>query len=273
MPTTHQFIEVMAKHLPPSATTLSLLDVGAVTGAVLSARRADLKIESVSLITSDWVHEANSVDAVVAYDLLLQPDFLAAVLYVMRPGGRLIVVNPANHPDVLYVRQLEQAGYIRILVEPALADADSGVLIRGEKPHITSDTLTRVQSIASRDADVLDFDQFRGRYVHLLVQQLPNKPVWQLQPDEQLEWRAVGVWDNDVLKLLAFSSLPKAVGFMQTAVVQGYIQDVNKIGKFSKQTAQAWIWPILLNPTLEQLKGQQHESILIDAQTAEAPDE
>lgn len=265
------FIEAMAKHLPPSAATLRLLDVGCVAGEILRELRPDIHVERASLRPAHWTNEANSVDAVVAYDLLLTDALLEAVLRVMRPGGRFIVVQPLGEPDAAHVETLEAADYTRILVEAAVDER--GVLIRGEKAHTTDDTFERVQDVADRDADLLDLTTYRGRYVHLLVEQTPNKPVWKLRDDEQIHWEAVTVATDTGEALLAFSSLPKAVSFMQPAVMQGVVKDINKVGKFSKATAATWTLPVLLNPTLESVEGYEIQRIAIDPDTAEAPDE
>jgi hypothetical protein len=267
-----EFIEAMAKHLPPSASELRLLDIGGAVGEKLAARRDDLFIEVASLYIPHWSYAANSVDAVVAYDVLLSADLLAAVLHVMRPGGRLIVVNPTNSVAETLVKILENAGYVRILVEPALYPA-RGVLIRGEKVHNTGDTLQRVEQVATRDADLLNLDDYRGRYVHLLVQQSPNKPIWKLAPDEYIEWYAAAIERNGETVLLAFSSLPKAVNFMQSAVLQDFIRDVNKVGKFSQETARTWTHLVLLNPTLESVQNYPVTQIAVDSQMAETSDE
>ncbi len=271
MPRKIDFVEAMRKHLPPSASSLRLLDVGGQTGHYLFEQRPDLAIEVASLYVPHWDYPPESIDSVVSYDLLLRPEFLSATFDVMRPGGRMIVVNPEASVDETIVKALEMMGYVRILVEPAV-DGE-GVLIRGEKPHRTSDTLARVQAVAQADAERLDLATYRGRFVHLLIQQTPNKPVWALQPDEPIQWQAVAVQFNGETHLLAFSSLPRAVGFMQPAVLEGFIRDVNKVGKFSKATAQTWELPVLLNPTLESLRGSEVHSLTVDPDTAEAPDE
>ena len=160
---------------------------------------------------------------------------------------------------------------MRILVEPALDEL--GVLIRGEKPHVTADTLERIQSVAQADTDSLDLNGFKGRYVHLLIQQRPNKPVWKLTKGEKLSWRAAAISRDPTPILLGFSSLPKAVAFMQTAVLEGIIRDINKVGKFSKATAHNWDWDIILNPTPESVRREQITTVDIDPATAEAPDE
>jgi hypothetical protein len=61
---------------------------------------------------------------------------------------------------------------------------------------------------------------------------------------------------------------------MQPAVIAGAVKDVNKVGKFSKPTAQTWSVPLLLNPPFEVLR-QSDEVVLVpvDPDTAEAPDE
>ena len=271
MPNKQIFIEAMAKHLPPSASHLRLLDMGAVVGETLLELRPDLDIQEASLNIADWDYAADSFDAVVAYDLLLKESFLEAVLYVLREGGRLIVLNPLAQVDEALVAILEKWGYVRILVEDAVAGA--GVLIRGEKAHLNDNTLERVRIGAEPDADLVDLDTYKGRFIHLLIQQSPNKPVWQLSEDEKIEWQAIAFELDTELCLLAFSSLPKAVNFMQPAVLEGLIFDVNKVGKFSIEEAKNWPFPIVLNPIIEQIKGQTIRFVEIDPNTAASPDE
>jgi SAM-dependent methyltransferase len=264
-------ITAMAKHLPPSASALNLLDVGGETGTILASLRSDVVVIPASLAANTWQFAPDSMDALTLYDMLPDAALLAAGLRVLRPGGRLIIVNPASHFDEKYGHQLETAGYTRILVEPALDD--SGVLIRGEKPHTTLDTLARVHIVADRDADATPLSAYNGRFVHLLIQQTPNKPVWKLAPDEKITWHAAAVVVENETHLLAFTSLPKAVSLMQPAVVQGIIRDVNKVAKFSKATAQTWAMPVLLNPTLDQLRHNPILFVPIDPASAEVSDE
>ncbi len=266
------YIEAMAKHLPPSASDLQLVDIDGHAGDILLERRADL---SVQVISNDNLTEStlsdDSIDSVVAYNIDLTTPLLNRILNMMRAGGRFIVVLSKGDVSSEYVDLLENHGYVRILVESAVDDL--GVLIRGEKAHTTDDTLARIQQVATSDADMLDLSTFKGRYVHLLVRQTPNKPVWKLQPDEKIQWQAVTVQRNGQSIILGFSSLPKAVGFMQPAVVEGVIQDINKVGKFSKQTASDWTWDVLLNPTIDAIRDDEIVLIEIDPDTAEAPDE
>jgi hypothetical protein len=271
MPTKPQFIEAMAKHLPPSASDLRLLDIGGVAAETLLKLRPDLQIETASLNLADWDYQAESFDAVVAYDMLLKSDFLTAVLTVTRAGGRLIIVNPLAEVDERPLKALESNGYIRILLEAAVDGV--GLLLRGEKAHQTANTLQRVEEIARRDSDLLDLATYRGRFVYLLIQQSPNKPVWALKADEPISWKAVAVENAGQAYLLAYSSLPKAVNFMQSAVLQGFIRDVNKLGKFSKETAAAWPLSVLLNPNLGSVREKPLLLWEIDAKTAESSDE
>lgn len=271
MVTKDKFIEAIAKHLPPSSSKLNLLDVGAVAGDILLTYRVDLQVNTASLSTTHWQYEANQYDAVVAYDTLLSDDLLQNVLKLMRHGGRFIIVNPYQTVSEKWVKLLENFGYIRILVEPAYNG--EGVLIRGEKAHITDNTLERVQQTAKADEDLLDFDNYKGRYVHLLVIQTPNKPVWKLSSEDTIEWYAVTIEKANETTLLAFSSLPKAVSFMQPAVLEGFIKDVNKVGKFSKATAQKWDYRIVLNPILNDILDYNVKLLTIDPDTAEASDE
>ncbi len=269
-------IEAMAKHLPPSSSALQLWDVDGGASDVLSDLRGDLHITTVALQPDQWPEDVNAVDGIVAYDCgsAIDPVFLKAALNALRPGGRFIAVSRDGAPDKRYVRQLEAAGHTRILVETALEQPlPVGVLLRGEKPHTTQSTFARIKVAADADADNLTLAQFDGPYVYLLVKQSPNKPVWALQAGEQIEWHAVTVTDNDVNALVGFTSLPKAVSLMQPAVMQNIIADVNKVGKFSRQTALSWDLPVRLNPTLDALRSQQILMTPIDPSTAEAPDE
>lgn len=266
------YIQTMAKHLPPSASNLRLLDINGQAGDFLIERRGDLDVQVISIenLSSSSI-EDNTLDSVVGYDIALDTPLLNFVLKVMRQGGRFIAVLSDGKVSETYVKLLENHGYIRILVEPAIDGL--GVLIRGEKAHTTEDTFERIQQVADTDGDMLDLETFRGRYVHLLVRQLPNKPVWKLESDEKLEWQAVAIERAGQVYVLGFSSLPKAVGFMQPAVLEGIIQDINKVGKFSKQTASEWTWNVLLNPTLESIRDSEIKLIAIDPNTAEASDE
>jgi hypothetical protein len=147
-----------------------------------------------------------------------------------------------------------------------------GVLARGERPSTEQRTVDRIKQVADRDV-MTDLKSVKGRYVHLLIRQTPNKPVWALKPDEHIEWQAVALTGENQPTLLAFSSLPKAVAFMQPAVMQGVIKDINKVAKFSRETARNWSLPLLFNPTLETLAGREITMLPVDPKAAEASDE
>ena len=159
---TRLMIEAMARHLPPSASRLRLLDVNGEAYPVLHSLRADLDALAVPGQVGQWPSvEASSVDAVMAYDYVLNDAFLMAALEALRPGGRLIVVQSRAQVSSAPGQRLERAGYVRILVEQATAAG--GVLIRGERAHTTSDTLTRVRRIAEDAAGQMTLDEYRGR--------------------------------------------------------------------------------------------------------------
>src|SRR5262249_9393249 len=136
-----------------------------------------------------------------------------------------------------------------------------GVLMRGEKPHTEERTVERIKQVAARDNEPAP--RRSSRYVYLLVQQTPNKPAWKLNKDEPVEWQAVAVAGEDETVLLAFSSLPKAVEFMQPAVMAGYIKDVNKVAKFSWETVRGWPFPVMLNPSDEIFATQTAVFVLV----------
>ena len=263
-------IEAMAKHLPPSGAALRLLDWDGATGEILRELRADLDIQTVNT-QEDW--QPNSFDAIAIYDRAYLP-LLPNALTALRPGGRLIIVDSNQDPDSQYVSLLESAGYTRILVETAAeCPLPIGVLMRGEKPHTTADTLARVRVAAQADDLLTDLNRYPGRYLHLLIRQTPNKPVWALSPDEPLHWHAIAIQHEDGAALLAFSSLSKAVAFMQPAVLSGQLRDVNKVGKFATVTAQGWSLPLLLNPSHDVLTDYVQITLAVDPATAETADE
>lgn len=267
-----QFIEAMVKHLPPSSSRLRLLDVGGACGDVLQELRPDLQITTGSLRVADWDYAEGTFDAVVIYDLWLTPELLAAALRVLRPGGRMIAVQPSGVLQEAAGRRLEAAQYVRILVEPALAG--QGLLLRGERAHESANTLARIEVGAAADEDRLTLDAYRGRFVYVLIRQTPNKPPWRLVPGESIQWEALAVQPSEGdLTLLAFSSLPKAIAFMQQAVLAGRVRDIHKVARFSRDTAREWSWGLALNPGLELLEGVAQQMIEMDPASAEAPEE
>lgn len=258
-------VETLIKHLPPSAATLRLLDVTGGAGDVLAQRRADLAI------TVGAAAPESSTDAVVVYAAPPGDDLLRQLLVALRPGGRLIILDPDGDADASHVQTLEASGYVRILVEELVP---IGVLMRGEKPHATADTLERIQSVAQQDAS----GEFKGRYVHLLVRQTPNKPVWALKPGETVEWQALALEIDDSPRLIAFTSLPNAVAFMQPAVLSGKIRDVNKVAKFRRETftgetAAEQLPKLLINPPISALDGGSITLVPVNPALAETPDE
>lgn len=264
-----RLIGAMARHLPPSASTLRVADMDGAAALVLLERRPDL--HPTPVFRFQWEVETDSVDAVTLYDKPLGAEVLAESLRVLRPGGRLIAVEVGGEVGSDHVAALERAGFTRILVEAALEEDESaGVLMRGEKPHTTADTHARIQVAAGRDRSA-DFAAYTGRYVYLLIRQQPNKPVWALAPGEVVTWEAVAVEREGAPLLLTFSSLPKAVAFMQPAVLAGTIRDVNKVAKFRRDRVSGA--DVLFNPSLEQVSAGAITAIPVDPQTAETPDE
>jgi hypothetical protein len=235
---------------------------------VLAQQRNDLDVTIVDSSIHDWTFSVDSFDAVVVYDHALTAELLEAVLRVLRPGGRLVSVDPTGAPGEAWVKTLEEVGYARVLVETAAeCPLPVGALMRGEKPYTEEHTVDRVRQVASRD------DVPRARNVNVLVRQTPNKPGWTLQPDDTIVWEAVAVAGDNETVLLAFSSLPKAVAFMQPAVMAGHIQGVNKVAKYRWDVVYHWPNPIMLNPTDDILQTNQVIFLTVDPGTAEVPDE
>jgi hypothetical protein len=55
--------------------------------------------------------------------------------------------------------------------------------------------------------------------------------------------------------LLGFSSLTKAVAFMQAAVIADALVGINQLPRFRGHTVAAWRMPVLLNPAFDTLKS------------------
>jgi SAM-dependent methyltransferase len=274
---TRLLIEAAVKHLPPSASQLRLLDINGESGAALADLRADLDVTPIPGHAPDWHDVAeNSADAIMAHDYVLNDAFLKAALRALRPGGRLVIVNRRGEALPEIGHTLEQAGYTRILVETAVeCPLPTGVLMRGEKPHTTENTLERVQVAAAGDADHVTWLTYQGRYAHLLVVQRPDKPAWKLEPGETITWDAVAINrpSEYMPTLLAFSSLPKAVAFMQPSVLAGRIQGVNKVAKFRREAVNGLLHPVLLNPDPSVLAESGLSRVPVDPAQAERPDE
>jgi ubiquinone/menaquinone biosynthesis C-methylase UbiE len=321
-------VREMARHLPPSGSTLRVLDVGCGPGnsaLTLASLRADVQVlgldgstamisrarraiakhsngKQVSVARADIQHlpiADSSIDAMIAHSVYYMLDdqagFLTEALRVLRPGGRLIMLDPAQVPYPLgmlrknlraapsvliwqivsrayhrytperIARELEAAGLARVLGERAVQGY--GVLSRGEKPYTNLSPIERTAQVAAKDSVLAS-----ARHIFLLIKQTPNKPAWALQPSEVITWGAAAVLDtNGTPTALAFSSLPKAVAFMQPAVTNGQIVGVTKVAKFGKAQAQRWDFPILLNPTPEHLETEYRWSdifIAVDPNTA-----
>ena len=259
-----ELIAQMLRQLPPSGSTLRLLDHGGHCAEQFRALRQDLDIRCVAALSPN----ETGVDAIVALDQPLEEAFLAAARNCLRPGGRLIIGWQRGTPDAGQQLRLEAAGLARILIETQ----GQALLLRGERPHTAQDRLERIRQVA--DGEVIrDPAAWPGRYIHLLVKQTPDRPPWAPAPGETLRWQALTLDVGAGRRLPAFSSLPKAVAFMQPAVLCGRIRDVNKVGKFPREVAGDWPLPLLLNPDPGELEQGETGTIDVDPTTAAAPDE
>jgi SAM-dependent methyltransferase len=284
-------VQEMLRHLPPSGQKLFLLDLsqGLQFKSLVKQRRPDTSVIRIGRHAADTLAtatqlplSANSVDAVSIYGMVTQTSaetrIFSEALRVLRPGGRFLALTPSlsNNPQH-YANLLIDNGFARVLSEVLAA----GIFFRGEKPYAAAlSTAERIAVAATTTdaAEVLQGHQLtdvRGRYLHLLIKETPNVPVWRRSPDDMLTWHTpVFETPTHPQLVVAFTSLPKAVAFMQRAVLDGVVQDVNKIAKFRKDIAAEWPFSVLLNPDIDAVGTLQtvHDSEL-DPHTAESPDE
>ena len=246
-------IAEMLRQLPPSASTLQLLDLGGHCARPFSEKRQDLNIHRLAELPAG----ESRYDAIVALDQALAPDFLETALRNLRPGGRLIIGWRRGEIDAGQQLDLEAAGFERILLETH-GDA---LLLRGERPRGAQDCAVRGPGAR------------KGRYLHLLLRQSPEGPPWAHAPGDDMRWQALTLDVGGQRRLLAFSSLPQAVAFMQPAVLQGRLRDVNKVGKFPRETARDWPLGVLLDPAPAILERGDTGLFEVDPASAALPDE
>lgn len=268
MTTLETYSAILAKHLPPSAATLRLIDLSGTVGGLLSALRPDVQPLPFDPVLADR-------DAAAGIGPLPADDRLRAALAALRPGGRLIWIDPEADPDldrlVTTGRHLERLGFVRILVEAA--DAGHGLLIRGERTHVEIATADRIAVATAQESSAGDLAGYRGRYLFLLIRQTPYKPAWRIEPGERIDWHAAAVVLDGQPTLLAFSSLPQGVAFMQPAVIGGLLKDIHRIAKFPRAAQAEWAQPVRLNPPLTLLTGRDLRMIAVDPAAAIVGDE
>ncbi len=209
-----------------------------------------------------------SVDAVIGCEWLakLAPaerlTFLGEMLRVLRPGGRMVLFDGTDSlsPEDL-LQLLAQAGFDRLLTERI----EGGILSRGEKRYTHLSPVERIAQTAARDGDSPEVltpheadtlvEAVRGKFVFLLCKSAAAKPPWALQPGERgkrILWQTPLLRDAESPQtlILAFSSLPKAVEFMQAAIKSEWsrsLNGINKIAKFDKAIVASWNLRLLLN--------------------------
>jgi hypothetical protein len=260
---------VFAKHLPPSAGLPRVLALDQAAAAEL----AGLAEITPSAAPGEW--PAGPFDAVVGP---AAPEQLEALSSRLRPGGRLILADAAAPAALLTA--LTQAGLIHCLVEPQGAVT----LYRGERPPAGSSIERHTQLAASipttaafnASPGMTDAAAINTPFVFLLVSRTPNKPAWKLEPGEFVAWRAATLIPAAGAQpvLLAFSSLVKAVAFLQGAVLARRLAGVNKVGKFRAEASQTWPLPLTLNPDFDQVRDLEAGPLFdLDPHTAITGDE
>ncbi|GAB1422194.1 hypothetical protein MASR2M15_24100 [Anaerolineales bacterium] len=246
------------------------MDWGGASVEILQTLRPDL-----NLIATDETAftslPADSCDAVTILNITPSSTQFAAIYKCLRPGGRMIILQQFGEVDQATLTTLEKHHFTRILIEPTLEN--QGVLIRGEKRHEETDTLKRIESVAQKDISLIDWQNYQGRFVYLLIAQVPNIPVWRRKPEDVIEWQALAIQDQAQYIILAFSSFPRAVSFMQEKIQAGSPLIINKVAKFAVSTARNWPYSVLLNPEVFSFPDASMSWLGVDPATAEESDE
>ncbi len=247
MPELLEITHLILKHLPPSA------DVPNVHACDERSRRWSMALERQGQIT---LNDQQMIDSVLASDL----SFVEEAARRLRPNGRAIFLVPSalEVSSEAAVQTLTAAGLVRILTEAVLDEAY--FLARGERPTEQPHPVDRIAAIAGSALDVVELlepERAAGQYraLHLLVQQNPPARSW----DERvaITWRASTVREvrTDRRVLLGFTSLVKAVAFMQPAVLAGVIHNVNKLPRYEPVYLIKWGLPVIVNPAFERLRA------------------
>jgi hypothetical protein len=260
---------VFATHLPPSAGVPRVLALDAQAAAELATQ------SQITLAHNPDDLPMGPFDAVAGS---AAPEQVAALSNRLRPGGRLILTHAAEPAALLAA--LANIGLVHCLVEPHGPFS----LYRGERPPEGLPT-ERLQTLATSNSSssapnyqlrITNYLELKTPFIFLLVIQTPNKPAWKLSPGERVEWRAATLLTAAAAQpvLLGFSSLVKAIAYMQGAVMAQRLAGVNKVGKFPAAAVQGWPLPLALNPDFEHVRDLQAGPLFdLDPQIAVTGDE
>ena len=258
---------MFAPHLPPSAALPIVLALDPQAEAALASyvEGGSGGGEPGQAVAAPA--DARDVDALLA---CRWPEDLAASRDRLRPGGRLIILLSNTTSEIEHgerrLAELHQHGYIHCLIETLPA---GGWLCRGERPPLHSGA-QRLAGLAS------SIEAGSARALVVLVKQTPNKPAWRLEPGERRVWEAARLVDPSTGEpaLLTFTSLVKAVAFMQPAVLAGLLTGINKTGRYALEQVEAWGLPLVVNPAFEDWRSASlAEPVLIDPAQSLASEE
>ena len=115
-----------------------------------------------------------------------------------------------------------------------------------------------------------------ARSLVLWIRQSPNKPTWRLETGERRVWEAARLIApaSGQPAVLAFTSLVKAVAFMQPAVLAGMLTGINKTGRYAAEQVAAWNLPVIVNPAFEDWRNASAgEPVIVDPAQAQASEE
>jgi hypothetical protein len=249
MPELLDLTQLILKHLPPSA------DLPRVRPLDDRSARWCLALDRQGSIISV---DDSEVDAAVASGIAHVQDAATS----LRPNGRAIFLIPNTEGIATesIVEALTANDLTRILIESVLDH--TFILARGERPtdqERTTDRIATIARIESEAIEILAIDQAAQRYLHLqvLVKQQPPSRGWaDMQPNTTWEALTIQDADSDQFLLVAFTSLVKAVAFLQPAVLADVVHGINKMPRFETERIIGGQY-FIINPVFEALRENQ----------------
>lgn len=100
-----------------------------------------------------------------------------------------------------------------------------------------------------------------GDEVYVLVRERLENPDDEWLPESPKIWTALTAVERSTGTelVLAFRSPPAAIRFMKPAIAHGFLSRGGKIAKYSRHVVETWSFPLLLEPSPDDLPALRHD--------------